>query len=799
MKCRDAQKKASVLSRETREYEERREFLQTALESGAQSSRLMVHMETEARTKLSRELDITNDLYHKLSGQVETYKSKLEEEELKFRQIPEYATFLSLEEKVASMETQVSEERAKVAAARERLRTEEEVGDAGGGSWGEFKSCCVALAGKWLECRANMKELVNLKTQQRNLEIEMRALEIHENVAPSNSKFLHGKKKVEANIGDVMEVEDVYETPQESPEKENGTDKMSVRDFSIPPSNPSTIAPPGSAGVSSVNRSTIVPNTTFGQLSLKPPTLPSSSAQSSSLMEGPLDGSALDSSESVRPEPPTPRTKSLHLNLGTSLLNLKNLKKSRKSPNSSPVTSAIELAVNENQGKEDDGKLVTGGSQVQFMKENHAMESAKTGDTDRSKEKSSTSRSRPSSPIPRLINAMFNNKTDEEPKLKSFRLGFPSMFQKKTGKYSVNNGDCNEERVSVQEAIPPPASVVNASLLESSDAEKVKESPAPQFSLLGKFAQSTPKPPLMLNLPSGLKSDSTGNRAASTSHPSAQESDVVMPSSSTQVEDQPKMAQNPFTKNLPQLKLSLPSNLKSSMTHGTSDAVDNAAAAAAIKDCLQKLGSQSSKSVFLSSNTSTISNSQMAPRNSKSPRMRASRKDMSPFKASTAPSPTVTPTKNVDEVPTSTQKTPLKSDQRHITKEQSAFNINSPIGSNLFQSSKESPVAGGLFDISQGESDGIFGISQNQGQLDGSFVFGADTSGSKDSGGLFDFCGNKSEAWNFNTSNDDNEEGSGGFFGSGGAGVNAKDSGHGTFSFFGSGNEEEDRGPFNLF
>ena len=794
MKCRDAQKKASVLSRETREYEERREFLQAALESGAQSSRLMVHMETEAKAKLSRELDITNDLYHKLSGQVETYKSKLEEEEVKFRQIPEYAKLLSLEAKVTSMEAQVSEERAKVAAARAGLRAEEEVGDAGGGSWGEFKSCCVGLAGKWLECRANMKELVNLKTQQRNLEIEMRALEIHENVTTSNSKFLHDNEKVEADIGEVMEVEDVYETPQESPEKEKGIDKMSVRDFSIPPSNPTTIVPPAPAGVSSVNRSTIVPNTSFGQLSLKPPTLPSSSAQSSSLMEGPLDGSAFDSSESVRPEPPTPRTKSLHLNLGTSLLNLKNLKKSRKSPNSSPVTSAVELVVNENRGKEDDGKLVTGGSQVQFMKENHAMESAKTGDTDRSKEKSSTPRSRPSSPIPRLINAMFNNKTDEEPKLKSFRLGFPSMFQKKTGKYSVNNGDCNEESVAVQEVVPPPASVVNASLLESSDAEKVKESPAPQFSLLGKFAQSTPKPPLMLNLPSSLKSDSTGNRAASTSHPSAQESGgMVMPSSSTQVEDQPKMAQKPFTKNLPQLKLSLPSNLKSS------DAVDNAAAAAAIKDCLQKLGSQSSKSVFLSSNSSTISTSQMAPRNSKSPRMRASRKDMSPFKASTAPSPTVTPTKNVDEVPTSTQKTPLKSDQRHITKEQSTFNFNSPIGSNLFQSSKESPVAGGLFDISQGESDGIFGISQNQGQLDGSFGFGADTSGSKDNGGLFDFGGNKSEAWNFNTSNDDNEEGSGGFFGSGGAGGNAKDSGHGTFSFFGSGNEEEDKGPFNLF
>ena len=793
MKCRDAQKKASVLSRETREYEERREFLQAALESGAQSSRLMVHMETEAKAKLSRELDITNDLYLKLSGQVETYKSKLEEEEVKFRQIPEYAKLLSLEAKVTSMEAQVSEERAKVAAARARLRAEEEVGDAGGGSWGEFKSCCVGLAGKWLECRANMKELVNLKTQQRNLEIEMRALEIHENVTTSNSKFLHDNEKVEADIGEVMEVEDVYETPQESPEKEKGIDKMSVRDFSIPPSNPTTIVPPAPAGISSVNCSTIVPNTSFGQLSLKPPTLPSSSAQSSSLMEGPLDGSAFDSSESVRPEPPTPRTKSLHLNLGTSLLNLKNLKKSRKSPNSSPVTSAVELVVNENRGKEDDGKLVTGGSQVQFMKENHAMESAKTGDTDRSKEKSSTPRSRPSSPIPRLINAMFNNKTDEEPKLKSFRLGFPSMFQKKTGKYSVNNGDCNEESVAVQEAVPPPASVVNASLLESSDAEKVKESPAPQFSLLGKFAQSTPKPPLMLNLPSSLKSDSTGNRATSTSHPSAQESGMVMPSSSTQVEDQPKMAQKPFTKNLPQLKLSLPSNLKSS------DAVDNAAAAAAIKDCLQKLGSQSSKSVFLSSNSSTISTSQMAPRNSKSPRMRASRKDMSPFKASTAPSPTVTPTKNVDEVPTSTQKTPLKSDQRHITKEQSAFNFNSPIGSNLFQSSKESPVAGGLFDISQGESDGIFGISQNQGQLDGSFGFGADTSGSKDNGGLFDFGGNKSEAWNFNTSNDDNEEGSGGFFGSGGAGGNAKDSGHGTFSFFGSGNEEEDRGPFNLF
>ena len=788
MKCQEAQKKAAVLTRETREYEERREFLQAALESGAQSSRMMVHMETEARAKLNRELNVTNDLYHKLSGQVESYKSKLEDEERKFRQIPEYAKLKSLEEKVASMETQVAEERAKVAQARAKATVEEEVGAAADGSWGDFKRSCVALAGKWVECRGNLKELMNLKTQHRNIELQMRALEIRGNGDTSSNNFHQSASAVDA--GDIMEVEDVFETPKESPDK--GIKMMGIKD-----SNPATIPPPDPTNVSSMDHRNMIPKANFGQFSLKVPALPSSSAQSSNLMEGPLDTSAFESTESVRLEPPTPRTKTLHLNLGTSLLNLKNFKKSRKSANSSPVTSATELAVNVKPGKEDEIKLVAEGSQVQSMEDNPAIVSEKASDTLRANnKKSSTPRSRPSSPIPRLINAMFNNnnisKAAEEPKLKSFKLGFPSMFQKKTAKYSMNDGDGNG--VTAQETVTPPASMLNTG---SSDAENLKESSVPKYPNLEKFSQSTSKPPLVLSLPTSLKTLASDNRATDNSHPPEQQpqaSDEVMPSISTPVKDQSKKASQSDAKNLPPLKLSLPSNLK---TLKTSEANDSVAAAAAIKDSLQILGSQASKSFFPSSKTSAISNPHTATSNLKSPRDRVSETEVSPFKPSTAPvdllSSADKTTKNA--VPHFSQYTPVKSDQ---TKHLSADFVSPTVGGDLFQSYKNSPLAGGLFGISQGESDGLFGISQ--GESDGSFVLGADTSRSKENGGLFDFVGNKSEAWSFNASNDDNEEGFGGFFGIGGAGGNTKDSGSGTFSFFGGGNdEEEEGGSFNLF
>ena len=786
MKCEEAQKKAAVLTRETREYEERREFLQAALESGAHSSRLMVHMETEARAKLNRELNITNDLYHKLSGQVESYKSKLKDEEVKFRQIPEYAKLKSLEEKVASMETQVAEERAKVAQARAKATVvEEEVG-----SWGDFKSSCVALAGKWLECRGNLKELMNLKTQRRNIELQMRALEIRGNGALSSNNFHQSAVDAEDN----MEVEDVFETPKESPDK--GINMMGVKD-----SNPATIPPPDPENVSSVDRRNMIPNANFGQFSLKAPALPSS-AQSSNLMEGPLDTSAFESTESVRLEPPTPRTKTLHLNLGTSLLNLKNFKKSRKSANSSPVTSAIELAVNANQGKGDEIKLVAEGSQVQSMEDNSAIVSEKASDTLRAKNKKSTTpRSRPSSPIPRLINAMFNNnnnsKAAEEPKLKSFKLGFPSMFQKKTAKYSMNDGDGNGD--TAQETVTPPATILNTG---SSDAENLKESSVPKYPHLEKISKSTPKPPLVLSLPTGLKTLASDNKATDNSHPpeeQQQASDEVMPSLATPVKDQSKKAPQSDAKNFPPLKLSLPSNLKTLKTDATSEANDSVAAAAAIKDCLQILGSQASKSFFPSLKTSAIPNPPTATPSLKSPRDQGSETEVSPFKPSTThadrPSSADKPTKN--DVPHFSQNTPVKSDQTHV-KHLSADFDSPTVGGDLFQSYKSSPLAGGLFGISQGESDGLFGISQ--GESDGSFVLGADTSRSKENGGLFDFGGNKSEAWSFNASNDDNEEGFGGFFGIGGAGGNTKDSGNGTFSFFGGGNdEEEEGGSFSLF
>ena len=95
-----------------------------------------------------------------------------------------------------------------------------------------------------------------------------------------------------------------------------------------------------------------------------------------------------------------------------------------------------------------------------------------------SEKKQTKTGSRPSSPIPRLLNSIFSNKSSDasQVKLKSFRLGLPSLFAKK----KTNN----VEETGLEET--------NNKNHDKSDPKVDEQTPKPQFSLLGSQQRSTP-------------------------------------------------------------------------------------------------------------------------------------------------------------------------------------------------------------------------------------------------------------------------------------------------------------------
>ena len=157
----------------------------------------------------------------------------------------------------------------------------------------------------------------------------------------------------------------------------------------------------------------------------------------------PLEDESLEELSSVGSkeasiEPPTPKTKSLHLKLGTSLLSLKKSRQQSRGP--SPVTSvsqlnkstALSLRVDLNSGSKVEAM------EMESRKEVKGNDGKKANDDKRNTlgNQASKPRSRPSSPIPRLLKAFNPNKSSDEgssSKQKSFMLGLPSLslFPKK--------------------------------------------------------------------------------------------------------------------------------------------------------------------------------------------------------------------------------------------------------------------------------------------------------------------------------------------------------------------------------
>ena len=90
----DIERNTSKITQEMMEWEARERFLTAAVNTGTQSSQLLVQMESQARSKLEEERKVTNQLKEELVFKVKTFAKKVEEEEVEYRKIPEYVKML---------------------------------------------------------------------------------------------------------------------------------------------------------------------------------------------------------------------------------------------------------------------------------------------------------------------------------------------------------------------------------------------------------------------------------------------------------------------------------------------------------------------------------------------------------------------------------------------------------------------------------------------------------------------------------------------------------------------------------
>ena len=406
------------MGKDIQDLEDREGFLKNAIENALQSSLLLSQMEAEAKSKLQQEVARTNDLFHKLSGRVNQFLTKLAKEEEKLSQIPLFQDSIAMEEKLGETRRKLAEEKVRVAELK-KFNDERKRGTMAGrktGSWSDFVQECVNLSECWLEKRDKLIQADSAPGRKADpIELDL----------PSDSD-------------EDMEAES---EPDQDPETLPDISKVSLN----------------SGLISSVNDPKSFPKSTESPSFMPMPT--SRPLEGESLME---DLSSVGSKE-ASVEPPTPKTKSLHLKLGTSLLTLKKSRQQSRGP--SPVTSASQLIKSAAVSPRVD--LYTG-SKVKIMEKEPRKEvignNDKNTNDDKTKRNSwanqaSKPRRRPSSPIPRLLKAFSPSKSSDEgssSKQRSFKLGLPSLslFPKKNTKQSEVVKVLTQEEDEVQ-SIPP--------------------------------------------------------------------------------------------------------------------------------------------------------------------------------------------------------------------------------------------------------------------------------------------------------------------------------------------------------
>jgi len=497
---RDMKKYAEIerdianISKESRELEERDKFLTNAIQSGVQSANYLKKMENEAQLKLQREMTITNDLYQKLSKQVSEMRNKVESEEDMIKNIPEFAMIKSRDKDEADMELQISQEKKKIEHLKEEISKYEKCNE--GAKWEDFMEMCVKLAEVGLDYYQNADKLDHILKEKEKVDHEIG--EIKERLKEPASILATSSKDLSEVPMDITESNLILNIDVPDNDAENHfkpitrNDSLPSSDITIPSAKPT-------------------PTKEYNPNAFKliPP------LKSSLLLTKPSPRKEISEERVVQPQ--TPRTKALHLKLGTSLLALK---KSSKQTLDGPLKAPSKLTLDLNEGSSN----LVGGSRVEEMEvgntadvvgndsniragtfERNEVEKVvekrksrsrpsspipnifksvfnqKTDDSnakdkdvslkpvgDRDEKKNA--KSRPSSPLPRMLKSVFNHKPDGETKdesgcnLKSFRLGIPSLFpKKKSSKDLLREGPPLSMETTSEELNPKPIDKVPSS------------------------------------------------------------------------------------------------------------------------------------------------------------------------------------------------------------------------------------------------------------------------------------------------------------------------------------------------
>ena len=435
----EVEKKISSCSKDIRELEDREKFLINAVESSYQSSQLLVQMETKAKKKLEHEKNTTNDLFHKLTSDINKHRAKLEAEQEKLLQIPESSSLLSLESEISTKTQQLSHEEDKIKSLKRDIDALKK-NDDHDVTWSQFQKTCVQLSESWLSAR---NKSIRSRDQQESSSSSIEA---------SGDKGDTGDHVVEEL--EAMEVTD------------QGGDTLAKE-----------------AATLTKKIASLTKEVAFSQETDDPKEATEQSSSSDMIPAAPVDSSPLSPpnfSDMFEPEPPTPRTKSLHLKLGATLMSLKKSKQS--SAGSDASLSPPSLTGTLSRPRQSPVKVIRGSKDEEMEVDQDQAQSGSVVEDLRkessTEKKQTKTRSRPSSPVPRLLNSIFSNKSsDASPvKLKSFRLGLPSLFAKKK---TSNDEETGQEKINNKDQDKP-------------DPKVDEQTPMPQFSLLGSKQRSTP-------------------------------------------------------------------------------------------------------------------------------------------------------------------------------------------------------------------------------------------------------------------------------------------------------------------
>ena len=264
------------ISKELLEWEDRERFLAGAIDSNYKNYQVLQQMEVEGKTKLSQERKKTDDLFKSLKAKFEVLQKKQEEDMKILSALPGYVEGKVLAEKKAKL--------AKIKGENRRL-LEEFAGEKESNKkvWEDFQESCISLAEAGLEAKQKLEKLFSIREEMR--------------------RRSHTQPPTEDHVEE-METTEEEEEAGAGPSQE----EMLVESF-VPPEESREVSAPVLPPSQLLKIPALSPDPPRPSPELSP--VPSLSLSLSAATPAVTPGPAL---------PATPKTKTLQLGLGSSIM-----------------------------------------------------------------------------------------------------------------------------------------------------------------------------------------------------------------------------------------------------------------------------------------------------------------------------------------------------------------------------------------------------------------------------------------------------------------------------------------------